>query len=106
MVVLVPPSPPFPPPPRLPRIPCPLQFARFLSFYFASSPSVSFSRPPPPPPQRLIPRRLSGGLLQRNPPVDADQNKMPAPGFRRPALLMCYRPLRLVVLGLGVGWGA
>ena len=31
---------------------------------------------------------------------------MPAPGFRCPEMLMCFRPMQLVVLGLGVGWGA
>ena len=37
---------------------------------------------PPPPQQRLIPRRPSGGLLWRTPPVDADQ--CPLLGSRAP----------------------
>ena len=74
MVVLVPPLSSLFPPPRFSRVPCPLQFARLLSFSFAFSPSVSFSRPPPPQ-QRLIPHRPSGGILRRTPPVDANQIK-------------------------------
>ena len=79
-MVLVPPL-PFSPPPRFTRVPCPLQFARFLSLFlfpFASSPSVSVSRPPPPSAsehpssvRRTPPADSSGGLLTKCPLLDS-----------------------------------
>ena len=63
------------------------------------------SRPPPPASfdspssVRWVPLVASSGVLKTN--------QLPAPGvgFRRPAFLVCHRPMRLVVLGFGVGWG-
>ena len=84
MVVLVPPVSlslpfsPFYPLPEVSRVPCPLQFARFLSVSFASSPSVSLVAPPPTSPAAfdspssvwwVPPVASSGGRKQINSPL-------------------------------------
>ena len=100
MVVLVPPLHLLPPSHILPGSLSPAVRPFPLFFLFLLSVRVN-SVAPPPPQQRLIPRRPSGGLLWRTPPVDAVQ--MLAPGFRCPEMLMCFRLMHLVLLGLGVG---
>ena len=102
MVVLVLPISLLPPSQILPGSLSPL--VRPFPLFFLCLLSVRVIQLAPPPQQLLIPRRPSGGLLWQTPPVDADQ--MPGPGFRRPEMLMCFLPMRMLVLGLGVGWRA
>ena len=72
MMVLVHPL-PLSPSPRFYRVPCPLQFARFLSFFFPLPPLRPCHSVGLPLQQRLITRRPLSGLLRRTPPVDVDQ---------------------------------
>ena len=83
MMVLVPPL-PFSPPPRFSRVPCPLQFARFLSFFSLCLLSVRVIQSASPPTASDSPPSV-----RWTPPADSScgRQPMPSPGFQRPACL-------------------
>ena len=100
---LVPPS--FYPSPESPGFPVPCS-SPVSSLSCTSSPSVSFSPPPPPsfpPQQRLkIPRRpFSGVLLRWTQQIKTARSR----GGSGAPRSWCHRPMRLAVLGFGVGFG-